>query len=277
MCHISKHNNLPTPIFVIGAMKAGTTTLSKYLLQSPEICFAHGKKEPEYFSKTMGREEYKTGEFWDLFNLNERHRFVCDASVGYSKYPSEKGVPKRIFEYGLKPKFIYIVRNPFDRIESHFNFMKKYHNWKLEITSIHLTDTSNYYKQINQYLNYFTKEDIMILDFDDLTYHPERVLNQISKFIGTYSNIEIEHALHSNKTKIVNRNEEVLKVKYYKYISFLPKSTIKQMSKFFSLFFRKKYTRLTHGQKQKIHKLLVSDMKKLKTEFGFPVEKWGFN
>src|SRR5690554_1075006 len=92
------------PIFLIGAMKSGTTTLSEYLKIHPEICFPP-EKEPDYFAQRFAKLKYQDKSFLELFNLNQQHRFVVDASTSYTKFPVEKGVPKRIFEYGLKPKF----------------------------------------------------------------------------------------------------------------------------------------------------------------------------
>jgi hypothetical protein len=69
-------------VFLIGAMKSGTTTLHEYLIQHPEICPCISK-EPEYFSKKMGNPKLKEGKYEDLFPWNDsNHRFTLDASTG---------------------------------------------------------------------------------------------------------------------------------------------------------------------------------------------------
>lgn len=52
-----------------------------------------------------------------------------EASTGYAKYPKRKNVPQRMFDLGIKPKFIYIVRNPIDRINSEINYWRNFPQW----------------------------------------------------------------------------------------------------------------------------------------------------
>jgi Mor family transcriptional regulator len=264
-----------TPIFLIGAMKSGTSSLFKYLECQDEICFPP-IKEPEYFSKNMGLKKYKQMDFWDLYDLKPYHKFVFDGSTGYTKYPAESGVPMRIYDYGLKPKFIYIVRNPIDRIQSHYNFMKRDLNWKGNITSEHLICVSNYYLQLKQYEEYFNTRDFLILDFDDLKTDPKNMISKIAEFIGL-SNLKLtETNIKSNSTKPINRSELKLKKKLSGKFIFLPKSIKLVAKKLIFSFFKNRKKELTRKEKSKIKNQLQSDMTKFKNEYGFPVEKWGF-
>ena len=56
ICSLSIQN--VQPVFLIGAMKSGTSSIYKHLELHPEICFPP-IKEPEFFSKNMGYSEYK--------------------------------------------------------------------------------------------------------------------------------------------------------------------------------------------------------------------------
>ena len=103
---------------IIGSMKCGTSSLYSYLAQHPEICPA-ASKEPEFFSENQGH-GVKVEKYEDLWNFGMSvHRYALEASTGYTKYPMEPNVAKNIRDYGIKPKFIYVIRNPFDRIQSH--------------------------------------------------------------------------------------------------------------------------------------------------------------
>lgn len=262
-------------IFLIGAMKCGTTTLTAYLKQHPEICFAV-EKEPDYFAQRFAKLKYQDKSFLELFNLNQQHRFVVDASTSYTKFPVEKGVPKRIFEYGLKPKFIYIVRDPFERIESHYNFMQSDLSWNSTLTSEHLINVSNYYLQITQYLKYFPKEDFLIVDFNDLKTNHEKVLNTIFKFINA-KEIKIDsQEVKMNITKLVNRDEIKLKNKFRHLSAFLPDPLRSTIKKKLSSFFNKEKRQLTKKEKRILRDALSSDMKKFSQVFNFDVSKWGF-
>ena len=268
------HHNI-TPVFLIGAMKSGTSTIYKHLKAQHEICFAP-VKETEFFSFKMGgSSRYKAFNFWELYDLQPYHQFVFDGSTGYTKYPVEKGVPKRIFDYGLKPKFIYVVRNPFDRIESHYNYVLKDLNWKGEINSNSIIDVSNYYMQLKQYEPFFAKEDILILDFDNLKNNYKACLREIYHHIGL-QNYNVGDVFHSNITKPVNRKQIKIKKKLEGKLTFLPQPIKQAGKKFFSNLFIKKKKKLKSKERKLIHTQLQDDMKNFKTEYGFPVEKWGF-
>lgn len=272
----SSSNARITPIFVIGAMKSGTASLFKYLKSQDEVCFPP-IKEPEFFSIKMGDNKFKQGSFWDLYNIKQHHNFVFDGSTGYTKYPAEVNVPKRIFEYGLKPKFIYIVRNPFDRIESHYNYMRKDLDWNAKITSKHLINVSNYYLQLEQYKTFFSKQDFLILDFEVLRDNPYKILQQIKDFTGISDLLTQVNPLEKNHiTQPVNRKELKIKKNIEGKVQFLPDSIKKIGKNILTKSFKKKKKKLTKKQKNIIYEELKSDMFKFKKEYDFPVEKWGF-
>src|SRR3954463_14010007 len=98
-------------------MKSGTSSFYRYLSQHPQICQAK-VKEPEFFSEHQAH-KHLCDKYSDLWEFDpDRHRIALEASTGYTKFPSEPNVPRNIFEYGLRPKMIYCVRNPFERIIS---------------------------------------------------------------------------------------------------------------------------------------------------------------
>lgn len=265
--------DLKQHIFIIGAMKSGTTTLFNYLKNHPEIC-PPIVKEPEFFSNTMGDAKYKKQHYNDLFPINKNHNFSIDASMGYSKFPIEKGVPKRIYDYGLNPKFIYIVRNPFERIESHFNYMQKDLNWRDKITDDYLIHLSNYYLQLQEYLKYFPKSSILILDFENLKTNPIDTLNNVYTFLEINKSVDFDSPLISNKTILINRKEIKIKSKINGRLNWIPlkwRSTIK------NILFSKKRHKLTTKQLKIIKDKLAEDMELFEKEFNFPVKKWGFD
>lgn len=263
------------PIFLIGAMKCGTSSIFKHLELHPEICFPP-IKEPEFFSENLGNPKYKVAKYLSLFNLTDEHKFIFDGSTGYTKYPIEKGVPKRIFEYGLRPKFIYVVRNPFDRVTSHYNFMRKFLYSKKEITSESYTSVSNYYMQLKQYEAYFPKSDILVVDFDELIMDYQTILKSIYDFVGIKEYFFLETNVQNNKTKAVNRTELKLKHKLKGRFNFIPNSIRSFVKKMLDKTFKKEMRRLTEKEINYIHGHLNSDMQKFQNEYGFDVSKWGF-
>ncbi len=96
--------------FIIGAPKAGTTSLHAYLGENKKV-FMPGLKEPQFFcddfpglSQVRGREEYVR-----LFNTAAPDQIRGEASVWYSY--SERAV-RTILDQRPDARFILVLRNP---------------------------------------------------------------------------------------------------------------------------------------------------------------------
>src|SRR5215210_7255111 len=101
---------------VIGAMKAGTTTLYNHLRGHPDI-FMTSYKEPEFFvaEKTWGR---GTAWYQRLFADAPDAARLGEASTSYSKCTEFTGVPERIHSLIPDVQLLYVLRHPIARIES---------------------------------------------------------------------------------------------------------------------------------------------------------------
>ena len=138
--------------FLVGAPKAGSTSLYHHLRQHPEI-YMSPIKEPSYFSLEMRPENFapvyrphayrrieETREFlrgpmnppitagivttWEdylrLFTAAKNHRAVGEASVGYMVSPyAAEAIAGRIPE----ARILMILRSPVDRAFSHYLYM----------------------------------------------------------------------------------------------------------------------------------------------------------
>lgn len=264
-------------IMLIGAMKCGTTTLYNHLIKHPEIC-GGVSKEPEYFSKKMGFPKYKQGRYEDLFETDaEAHKITLDASTGYTKYPAEKGVAERMEAYGLDPYFIYIVRNPLDRIKSHYNFMKGDVNWQGKLSSPHLVHLSMYNMQLEEYAKVFSKERILVVDFDDLKRNPEELCKRIFVFVEAAPfSFPAEEDSVRNKTVPDNKSQKLIKSRLNGYGRFFPGFVRKGFNRALKIFFPAKETVLSDGQKAEFREQLKDDMRALEENYSVEVGKWGF-
>lgn len=103
-------------LFLIGAPKCGTTSLSTYLGERADV-FVCDPKEPHHFSTDIAWHlTPDRSAYLDLFKAaNESHRVVCDASVFYLY--SDAAVPA-ILAFNPAAKFIVMVRNPLDMVVS---------------------------------------------------------------------------------------------------------------------------------------------------------------
>ena len=262
-------------VIIIGAMKCGTSSLFHYLTAHPEICASVGK-EPEYFSEKQ-RHGVQAENYTDLFSFDPSvHKYALEASTGYTKYPLEPNVPKKIHDYGITPKFIYIVRDPFDRIQSHYNYMQKHSFFTLNIDDPHLIETSNYFLQLEQYRRHFPVEDILILDFDDIKENPAQVLKKVYGFLGLRAIFPTSYEI-KNMTPTVSRYKRILgRSKIALVIPYVPKP-LKNIG---NLVLQKvapipKRT-LTGTEREFIHNELKTSMSNLRNAYGVDVAKWGF-
>src|SRR5690349_21805688 len=102
---------------ILGAMKCGTSSLSKILSLHPDISFSQ-PKEPDFFSKNNDWKN-KLHEYHSLFP--KKAMLYGDGSTSYTKYPAYNlSIWDDIYEYNNNMKFIYLIRNPIERTISHY-------------------------------------------------------------------------------------------------------------------------------------------------------------
>jgi len=202
-------NRIPDSI-IIGSAKSGTTSLWHYLNAHPDV-FMSTPKEPCYFDESVnwyrGIDWYKS-----LFECADEGQICGEASTNYTRWPQVNGVPKKIHSLSPNMKLIYVMRNPIARSYSHY-----IHRWTKEINpgkpfsenfeefckkDPMCIDSSLYYEQLEQYLNYFSKEQILTVIFEELVNNPEKVLPEIYDFIN------IKNKKVELKLSVENMNKE---------------------------------------------------------------------
>lgn len=186
---------LPTFI-VIGAAKAGTTSLSAYLRAHPQV-FVSSPKEPHFFFHNWDR-----GVSWyeTLFEPGRAQSARGEASTSYSQAPHVPGVPERIASVVPDVKLVYVIRNPVDRIRSQYaHFVDRWReSLSLEQAIISrpvYLNASRYAAQLEMYLAHFQREQILIVSSEELRVNREAVLRQVFNFIEVDANAPI-HTSH---------------------------------------------------------------------------------
>ena len=138
----------PQPnFFIVGAAKAGTTSLYHYLAQHPAV-YMSPVKEPNYFSsdidqgaireevkariKMLNVDEYIKGDmnktmhrafitsfdqYLALFRFAKNEKAIGEASASYL---FSKTAATNIFQYNLNAKIIMVLRQPVERAYSHY-------------------------------------------------------------------------------------------------------------------------------------------------------------
>ncbi len=176
-------------------MKSGTTTLYEYLERHPDV-FMTTPKEPNFFSMD---EVFGKGTNWygSLFADASANQVCGEASPSYSRFPRFSDTVSRISQTVPKAKLVYIMRHPVERFYSNYVFDRSYGfsdsiRETLE-SRTYVLETSNYMLQIEKYLEFFSREQMLLLLLDDLKAAPKRVLSEVYEFLG----VEGNHATES--------------------------------------------------------------------------------
>ncbi len=181
-------NSTRLPDFIIiGAMKSATSTLHNQLSAQPGI-FMSSPKEPNFFSDD---DIYNHGLSWysGLFSYANARDICGESSTHYTKLPDYSDTIQRLKAAIPRPKLIYVMRHPVDRLISHYM-----HQWSEGVISCdinqaidrypELVDYSCYGMQITPYLQEFGHKAVLPLFFDDLKKNKDRALNRVGTFIG---------------------------------------------------------------------------------------------
>lgn len=201
---------------IIGAAKAGTTSLYKALSHHPDIFFS-SVKEPEFFSRDDRYNEALDG-YTVLFDGARDNQLVAEASTNYTLAPHFPLTAKRIKHHLPNAKLIYIMRQPVDRAYSYYVQLTKHYQNASGDRKVHRSfedfilperrataaprekalasfDTqlpdvpelmlsgSDYVHQIETYLEHFDRNKMLFLKFEDFTRAPETTLRQITDFL----------------------------------------------------------------------------------------------
>jgi len=178
---------LPT-FLVIGAMKAGTTSLYHYLRTHPEI-FMPAVKEPMFFDP---RHNWHRGVEWyaGLFaGARPEHVALGEASTSYTKFPAVEGVPARIASVLPDVRLIYVLRHPIERMRSHYLYAVSRGKERRPIERALLEDRSyldisRYALQLERYLEHFDLDRFLLLDSRDLAERRLETLRAVFRFLG---------------------------------------------------------------------------------------------
>lgn len=174
---------------VIGAMKAGTTTLFNLLAQHPAVCRTWVEvpgvsfsKEINYFRKLYRKSHTPLNYDWRFPFEPATHAWTLDVSPGYAKWPGSKAAPRRIASLPGETRLAYILRDPVDRIESHLAHTLRVTG---EVKSLqHCIRTSRYALHLDKFTAHVPRENILLLDFEQLCREPDAILAQICDFLS---------------------------------------------------------------------------------------------
>jgi hypothetical protein len=197
-------------LIVIGAAKCGTTSLHEYLDAHPEISMSR-EKELHFF---VDEKNYGRGLEWYESHFDDTAAVRGESSPGYSAFPLYRGVAERMARTVPDAKLVYLVRDPIDRILSHYTHRTV--NWP-EMGTLEealgselrewLVTPSCYWLQLAQYLAHFHPSQILVLDSDDLRARRDETLASVFAFLGVDPDFrtpefEVAHNAATGRTRV---------------------------------------------------------------------------
>lgn len=264
--------------FIVGAPKAGTTSLYFYLKRHPDV-FMSPVKEPNFFSydETIKQNLYhkekgiRTFEaYQNLFaEANGHHKAIGEASVSYLFYPS---VPDKIKEKVSDAKIIISLRNPIDRCYSHYFMEHKlgyvseslenivFKKSKHKFTHLYyqqFVELGMYYQQVKRYIDTFGRENVRIYIYEDLDKSVHSMATDLFNFLKV-KDLHLDELNNKYNTFSTPRNPIFRFIYAQKRLrtfarQLVPKQSIERIKNIF----------LTKEKKQEVNPLTVEELKRI--------------
>ena len=196
---------------VVGAEKSGTTSLHQYLRSHPQVT-APIEKEIDFFDL-----EYSCGLDWYLAHFPPAAKTASSQTSWITgetsaNYLYSDVAPERIFSHFPNIKLAVILRDPIDRTVSRFNMMVRNGAEKRsfeqaiaeEITCIEQATANGeiawkalnrcrhignslYYHHLKRWLAIFPRQQMLVLQSEDLFTQPQQTMQQFYQFLGLAS------------------------------------------------------------------------------------------
>jgi len=215
-------------LFIVGAPKCGTTSMSIYLRQHPDIFFPESlrDKEPYYFCSDFTSHKWRVSgekEYLSLFAEAGNEKYVGEASVWYL-YSAVAA--RNIKEFEPDAKIIIMLRNPADMIYSLYRQFLRTANEDIpdfgeavaaeEVRKrgegipsnahfpegLFYSDVAKYSEQVKRYLDTFGKDRVHIIIFDDLVSDAPGTYRKILEFLGVDSDFQPDFSVYNPAVNI---------------------------------------------------------------------------
>lgn len=180
-------NTRPRRFFVIGAGRAGTTSICGWLATLPDVAI-YNPKEPSFFCRD---DAFCKGLKWyeSLAPVSSQTVAVGEGSVLYSHRSYCAQTAERISRSYPDARIIYVTRNPLWQVLSNWRYSYLAGYQSLPFTQAIQSDPSylercHYDWQLEPYRQAFNSSQIHVAFFEDLLATPNMFLAQLCTFLG---------------------------------------------------------------------------------------------
>ncbi len=190
-------------LYLVGAVKSGTTSLYAYLKQHPDIFFPD-MKEPHYFVHPAPPPKRahlfphvaSQQDYLSLYRDHSAHRYLGDASPSYLWSPR---AALEIHERVPDARILVILRDPVQR--AYAQYLMDFNEGVTDLSFLNAlksdwtsaekgwgvsqlyVELGLYHDQIQRYLQLFSPERVRIIFLESLKRDPLRVMESIAAFL----------------------------------------------------------------------------------------------
>jgi hypothetical protein len=174
-------------LLIIGAAKAGTTSLHAYLDRHPAVAMSP-KKELQLFS----RDDWEERLDWYRSHFLVRAPVRGESSPSYSMDPVLPHVPERAHALVPGARIVYLVRDPLERLLAHYvefvAIMREKRSFEeamldFDSPSNVYSTTSRYAHQLERWREHYAGSRILVLDQRDLLTNRAEALGRVFRFL----------------------------------------------------------------------------------------------
>jgi len=171
---------------VIGATKAGTTSLFEYLIDHPQV-FMDPQKELRFFHR-VDPDAAAVDAYLERFRGAEG-RVAMESSNGYTRSPVYPGVPERMAALCPDVRLVYLTRDPMARLESHYRHrLAMGREWRSPDLAIAADPSyvaaSLFGHQLSLYHRHFTADRIHVVRSERLFDDADGARSELCAFLG---------------------------------------------------------------------------------------------
>ena len=238
-CHVTAKKRALPDFIIAGAMKSGTSSLFLYLRQHPQIIGSR-KKEVHFFDWHYAKGEDWYRSFFPLSHTIKQGELTGEATPLYIFCPP---IPERIFNLIPDVKLIFLLRNPTERVISHYFHSVRAGQENLSLMDALLAEEERtaaawrkasqgectynepliwftykrrglYLEQLERYWRYFDMDRVFLVNSEDLMAKPQETSRKIFSFLEVDPSFEIPDLTR----KHVADNRKKVPVEVYQYL-----------------------------------------------------------
>jgi len=233
--------NLPKPVdlMIVGAQKAGTTSLKNYLSEHPEIT-GHLQTEFSFFASNKEFEEGYASVAPKFFlpKVGEHKIIAKNVGVYNRKYAIE-----RLYQHNSNCIVVFVIRDPVERALSSYSMQKSngwshslddiknaiaaYENGEYNVLYHNYIALGMYARQMKNIYEYFPKDQVMAILFEDFKKNPQLICQKIFEKLG------VDNTFVPDLSKVHNKTTKVKSIYYSRFINWLRRNDnpIKKVTK----------------------------------------------